>query len=114
MPLAGSSSILQARRLRGRTGGQWLEALLEDAGLKEVVGSAYRVDIALEAIGRFERYGCRGITKVLLKTLSVLLKDRSSRAFLKDVTGSLPKDWLGDMGYGVYAGRKELLYGARL
>ena len=79
-----------------------------------MVGSAYRVDIALEAKGRFERYGCRGITKVLLKTLSMLLKDRSSRAFLKDVTGSLTRDLLGDMGYGVYAGRKEWLYGARL
>jgi hypothetical protein len=71
------------------------------------VGSAYRVDIALEAKGQFERYGYRGIMKAMLKTLSVLLKDRSSRAFLKDVTGSLPKDWLGDMGYGVYAGQKE-------
>jgi hypothetical protein len=37
----------------------------------------------------------------------VMVNDRSSRAFLKDVAGSLPKDLLGDMGYGVYAGRKE-------
>ena len=82
-------------------------ALLEDARLKQVVGRAYRVSITMEAQGRFERYGCRGITKVLLQTLRAVIKDPSSRAFLKDVTGSLPKDLLGDMGYGVYAGRKE-------
>jgi hypothetical protein len=42
----------------------------------------------------------------MLKTLTVFFKDRASREFLKDVTGSLPKDLLGDMGYGVYAGKK--------
>jgi len=86
--------------------GGW-RALLEDVGLKCVVGRAHRVDMALEARGRFERYGCRGIAKVLLRTLRAVIKDPSSRAFLKDVTGSLPKDLLGDMGYGVYVGRKE-------
>jgi SAM-dependent methyltransferase len=83
----------------------WL-ALLKEAGLQDVVGDAHQVEIPREGKGRFERYGCRGITKVLLKTLTVFFKDRASREFLKDVTGSLPKDLLGDMGYGVYAGQK--------
>jgi ubiquinone/menaquinone biosynthesis C-methylase UbiE len=81
--------------------------LLEDAGLRDVVANAYEVDIPTEARGRFERYGCRGIAGVLLRTLTVSLREASSREFLRDVTSSLPKDMLGDMGYGVYAGRKE-------
>jgi SAM-dependent methyltransferase len=83
----------------------WI-ALLKEAGLQDVVGDVRQVEIPLEGKGRFERYGCRGIAKVMLKTLTVFFKDRASREFLKDVTGSLPKDLLGDMGYGVYAGKK--------
>jgi ubiquinone/menaquinone biosynthesis C-methylase UbiE len=83
----------------------WTE-LLEKAGLKEVVGSAYQTDIPLEAKGRFERYGCWGIVKVMLKTLVVFFKDRRSREYLKDVTGGLSKDLLRVVGYGVYVGRK--------
>jgi SAM-dependent methyltransferase len=84
----------------------WI-ALLKEAGLQDVVGDVRQVEIPLEGKGRFERYGCRGIAKVMLKTLTVFFKDRASREFLKDVTGSLPKDLLGDMGYGVYAGKKR-------
>jgi hypothetical protein len=84
----------------------WRE-LLADAGLASVTGRAYRVDMAAEAKGRFERYGCRGVGRALLRTVRAMVKDPSSRAFMQDVTGSLPKDMLGDMGYGVYAGRKE-------
>lgn len=83
----------------------WKE-LLEGAGLRDVIAHVYKVDIPTEGKGRFERYGCRGIAKVLFKTLTVFFKSPSHREFLKDVTSSLPKDMLGDMGYGVYAGRK--------
>jgi SAM-dependent methyltransferase len=84
----------------------WIE-LLEEAGLEDVVGGAQPVDIPREARGRFERYGGRGFLKVLVRALTVALKDRDSRAFLKEVTQSLPKDMLADMGYGVFAGRKR-------
>ena len=43
---------------------------------------------------------------LLLRALTVALRDRTSRMFLKEVTQSLPKDMLADMGYGVFAGRK--------
>jgi ubiquinone/menaquinone biosynthesis C-methylase UbiE len=86
--------------------GAWIE-LLEEAGLEDVVGSAQPVSIPQEAKGRFERYGGRGFVKVLVRALSAALSDRASRAFLKDVTQSLPKDMLADMGYGVFAGRKR-------
>ena len=71
-----------------------------------MVGTAQPVDIPKEARGRFERYGCRGFVRVLLRALTVALRDRTSRMFLKEVTQSLPKDMLADMGYGVFAGRK--------
>jgi SAM-dependent methyltransferase len=83
----------------------WIE-LLEEAGLRDVVGSAQPADIPREARGRLERYGCRGMAKVMLRALTVFFRDRASREFLKDVTRSLPQDMLGDVGYGVYAGRK--------
>jgi SAM-dependent methyltransferase len=83
----------------------WI-ALLEEAGLEDVVGRAQPVDIPQEARGRFERYGGRGFMRVLLRALATALSDRASRTFLKEVTRSLPKDMLADMGYGVFAGRK--------
>jgi SAM-dependent methyltransferase len=86
--------------------GGWRD-LLADAGLVDVVGHAYPVDFAAEAKGRFERYGCRGIGRAMLRTARALVQDPSSRAFLADVTGNLPQDMMEDMGYGVYAGRKE-------
>ncbi|MEE8566363.1 MAG: class I SAM-dependent methyltransferase, partial [Candidatus Bipolaricaulota bacterium] len=86
----------------------WTE-LLQEAGLKEVVGSAYQIDIPLESKGRFERYGYWGIMKVMLKMLVMFFKDRRSREFLKEVTRGLSKDLFEVfevMGYGVYAGQK--------
>jgi ubiquinone/menaquinone biosynthesis C-methylase UbiE len=84
----------------------WID-LLEDVGLEDVVGNAYPVDMPEEARGRIERYGCRGMLRVMVRTFGLLFRDRGSRAFLKDVTGSLPQDLIGDMGYGVYVGHKR-------
>jgi ubiquinone/menaquinone biosynthesis C-methylase UbiE len=84
----------------------WKE-LLETAGLEQVVGSAKPVDLLEEARGRVERYGCRGIVRVLWRSLGLFVKDRETRGFLKDVTESLPQDLIGDMGYGVFAGQKR-------
>jgi len=85
--------------------GGWKD-LLAGAGLHGVVGGAHQVDMVEEARGRLERYGCRGMVRVLWRALTLFLQDRETRAFLKDVTTSLPQDLLGDMGYGVYAGQK--------
>jgi hypothetical protein len=78
--------------------------LLENAGLKDVVANAYKMDMQAERKDRLNRYGCRGSTKAMLKALSIIFKDPSSRELM--VCSSMPKDMLGDMGYGVYAGRK--------
>jgi ubiquinone/menaquinone biosynthesis C-methylase UbiE len=80
--------------------------LLADAGLEDVTGSAQSVEMSAEARGRIERYGCRWMLGVMWRALGLFLKDRDSRAFLQDVTQSLPRDFTRGMGYGVYAGRK--------
>ncbi|MCP4543004.1 MAG: methyltransferase domain-containing protein [Chloroflexi bacterium] len=84
----------------------WKE-LLESAGLKDVVANAYEMDMRAEGKDRINRYGCRGSIKAMFKALAVVFKDPSSREFMKNACSSIPKDMLGDMGYGVYAGRKE-------
>ena len=84
----------------------WIE-LLEDAGLRDVEGEARPVEIPEEARGRLERYGCRAFLRVLLNTVSTMARDPASRHFLADVTRSLPKDFVRDVGYGVYVGRKS-------
>ncbi len=83
----------------------WIE-LLEAAGLEDVVGHAQPVDLPRESRGRLERYGCRWYIRVLLRTLTTIFRDPASRAFLKDVAQSLPRDIVGDVGYGVYVGQK--------
>jgi arsenite methyltransferase len=81
--------------------------LMKAAGLKEVAGSAHRIDIPLESKGRFERYGRWGIVRVMLKMLAMVLSDQRSRQFMRDGVGAVSKDLLDVVGYGVYAGRKE-------
>jgi ubiquinone/menaquinone biosynthesis C-methylase UbiE len=83
----------------------WI-ALLEEAGLQNVEADVQQVDLPRESKGRIQRYGCRGIMKAMLGASLVLFKDRASRAFLRDVGRSLPRDVTDDVGYGVYAGRK--------
>jgi hypothetical protein len=84
---------------------EW-ETLLQDAGLDDVAGRAEPVDLPREGRGRIQRYGCSGMVRVMARALTVVLRDRASREFLADVTQSVPRDMLRDMGYGVYAGRK--------
>jgi len=81
-------------------------ALLEAAGLEEVVGNGYRIDIPLESKGRFERYGFGEIAKVMLRTVVGFATDRGYRKYLKGGTGTVSRDLLDHVGYGVYAGRK--------
>lgn len=84
---------------------EW-QGLLREAGLNDVVGHAEPVDMPKEGRGRIQRYGCSGMLRVLLRTVRVIFTDPTSRKFLSDVTGRMPRDMMRDMGYGVYAGRK--------
>jgi ubiquinone/menaquinone biosynthesis C-methylase UbiE len=83
----------------------WI-ALLEEAGLRQVTGEARPVELPRESRGRIERYGCRGMVRVMVNSLLMLLRDRESREFLRGATGNLPQGLMRHMGYGVYVGRK--------
>lgn len=84
----------------------WKELLVK-AGLSDVAGDGYRMEVAEESRGRFERYGRWRLTKIMLKMPFLLLRDRRSRQFMKDGAGAMSRDMLDVIGYGVYAGRKS-------
>lgn len=83
----------------------WKE-VLEEAGLVDVAGDAYQMDLSQESRDRLKRYGVWGIVKVLLRMVALVLGDRRARRFMGGGVGALSKDLLDVMGYGVYAGRK--------
>jgi ubiquinone/menaquinone biosynthesis C-methylase UbiE len=82
------------------------KALLEEAGLQNVVGSASPVDLPRESKGRIERYGYRRIAKPFFAMLRMLITDRPARQFMRDGVGGVSKNTLEHMGYGVFAGQK--------
>jgi ubiquinone/menaquinone biosynthesis C-methylase UbiE len=98
--------FMRAVHAQALEAGAWTH-LMEKSGLRDVVGNAYTIDIPVESKGRFERYGTRGIARVVLRMVYVFLKDRKGRGYLKEALGGLSKDLLEVMGYGVFVGRKE-------
>lgn len=96
---------------KGMVNAQALEAegwrsLMVNAGLLDVVGSDYQIDISMESKGRFERYGRWPLIKIMLKMVVMAFSDRRSRQFIRDGVGAVSKDTLDVVGYGVFAGRK--------
>ncbi len=83
----------------------WMN-LLKDAGLQEVVGGGYRMDVKKESRGRIERYGRWRMAKVVPKMIGMLIGDRRARKFVSAGTGALSRDMLEVIGFGVYVGRK--------
>ncbi|MCK5614337.1 hypothetical protein KAR91_71385 [Candidatus Pacearchaeota archaeon] len=86
-------------------GSGWKE-LLNQAGLVNVVGNSYQLDLTRESKGRMERYGGWGVLKILFKMLATMFMDKKYRTYLKDGTSGLSKDLLKVVGYGVYTGQK--------
>ena len=77
--------------------------LMEDAGLKDVVANAYKLDVRADSRGRVQRNGCNGLTRAKVHVIAPVFKDQSSGRFLRDAS-SVPKDMLKNTCYGVYAG----------
>jgi arsenite methyltransferase len=82
------------------------KALMQEAGLLDVVGSAYRMDLSAESKGRFERYGRLGMAKIVLRMLGMVITDSKSRQFMQGGVGAVSSDMLDVLGYGVFAGQK--------
>jgi hypothetical protein len=89
------------------TSDEWV-GLLENAGLKEIVARTYPINVQNETRGILQRYGCRGMLRVLGRTCILYATSPDYRRFVKKVRedGVTPENLDEYFGYGMYAGRK--------
>jgi len=87
---------------------EWV-ALLQEAGLQDIVANAYPPNLREEAKGRLKYYGTGEMLKVVGRTLLTFFKPKS-RGVIKTALATAPKQILRLMGYGVYVGRKPLAF----
>ncbi|MGD8997857.1 MAG: methyltransferase domain-containing protein [Anaerolineae bacterium] len=83
-------------------------ALLENAGLSDVVVRVHPIEIGDEARGILRRYGGLGILRSQWRALRMYLRNPAYRAFLTRVRkeGLMPENLQEYFGYGLYVGRK--------
>ena len=86
---------------------EW-RALLEGAGLTEIVARIQAIDTQNEARGIVGRYGFAGMLGILWRMLRLYVRNPAYRRFVKEVgkEGITPKDLDQYFGYGIYVGRK--------
>jgi SAM-dependent methyltransferase len=85
-------------------------ALLERAGLSDIVAEAHTIEARAETKNILARYGCRGTLGVFWRLLGLYLRDPDYRRVVRDITQqSRPQlDQLCEYsGYGLYVGRKR-------
>lgn len=83
---------------------EWI-ALLEEAGLQEIVAHAYPPNIREEAKGRLKRYGMSEMFRAFGRVIPAFFK-AESRGVIATAMANAPKHIMKIMGYGVYVGRK--------
>jgi len=86
---------------------EW-EALLENAGLRDLVVNTYTIDVRGEAQGVFQRYGCLGMLGIYGRTLRLYVKNPAYRRFLARLRqgGLAPENVREYFGYGLYVAQK--------
>jgi len=83
--------------------------LMARAGLTEIVGEEYQVDMSREAQGRIRRYGCLGLLRAIARAAWALISNRKVRSVLQRIMkGGSPVQVIKAARYGVLAGRKEV------
>lgn len=89
------------------TSAEWL-ALLEGAGLREILVRIHEIDIRAETGGILQRYGLGGMLRVLSRTMVLYARNPAYRQFVRRVRagGIIPPDLNAYFGYGTYVGRK--------
>jgi ubiquinone/menaquinone biosynthesis C-methylase UbiE len=89
------------------TSEEWV-ALLENAGLKELVINVHSINTRDEAGGILRRYGCGGMLQVYGRILSLYIRNPAYREFVKRVReiGVLPENLDKYFGYGLYVGKR--------
>ena len=86
---------------------EWV-ALLEAAGLTEIVHRTYDVSVQREARRILRRYGLMGMLRIYWRTLGLYRRNPAYRGFVKQIRqgGLVPKNITEYFGYGIYVGRK--------
>jgi arsenite methyltransferase len=87
---------------------EWV-ALLEAAGLRDLVVRIYHIDTRDEASGMMRRYGFLGMLRVFGRMLRLYAKNPVYRRFVQRVRqeGLTPENLNEYFGYGLYVGRKR-------
>lgn len=83
---------------------EWV-ALLQEAGLQDIVARAYPPNIREEAKGRIKRYGVMEIFRAFGRVIPAFFKPQS-REVIATAMANAPKNIIKIMGYGIYVGRK--------
>jgi ubiquinone/menaquinone biosynthesis C-methylase UbiE len=86
---------------------EW-KALLEGAGLRDLVVRVSTIDTREEVLGLFRRYGCGGFLQIIGRTLTLYLRNPEYRDFVRETRegGIIPENAQDYLGYGLYIGRK--------
>jgi arsenite methyltransferase len=82
------------------------EALLESAGLTDLVVRTYEVEVRSEASGMLRRLGLGDLLRSSYRALRLYATSPAYRAWAKEAS-SEPKEMAEYMGYGLFVGRKQ-------
>lgn len=82
------------------------EALLDESGLTDTVVHTYEVSPLSDAKSQIKRVGFGRLMRIWGRSLQLVARDKAYREFMGDAV-KLPKSLIGNMGYGVYVGRKS-------
>lgn len=83
-------------------------ALLENAGLTDLVAKTREIETRDEASGMIRRYGCRGMLRVWWRMLGMYARNPAYRRFVQRMRQNaiVPEGLNEYFGYGLYVGRK--------
>lgn len=84
---------------------QGWEALLENAGLHNLVARVRRIELRSESAKQIRRYGWKNMIPVWGRTLRLLFFEPAVRAVFKQA-GKMPANAFEYFGYGLYVGQK--------
>jgi arsenite methyltransferase len=96
-----------AANARAHTAEEW-QALLEDAGLRDLLVRTSEVDMRQEVRGILRRFGIGGFIQSIGRGLALYTRNPEYRAFLRETrkSGVTPPNVTDYLGYGLYIGRK--------
>ena len=86
---------------------EWV-ALLESAGLREIIARTHELNVQVETKGIVQRYGCLGMLGIYRRIFLLYIRNPAYRKFVKEVQqgGLTPKNLDEYFGYGIFVGRK--------